>query len=113
MQRLVCTKHKIVKFEDDHCFFELDLEYRFTMSCQPFGRGSWFPAEFDDFGVKQASSNRWWYKESETRFDERDCVFGNGEKHAVITINGKSPPAPIEVEENAMLHVTVSLEQFI
>ena len=79
------------------------------MSCQPFGKGWWFPAEFGDDGVKQAASNRWWFEESEKRFNDTDCIFGNGEKHAVITINGKSPPPAIEVQEDAMLHVTVSV----
>ena len=93
---------------DKHCFFELDLRYRFTMSCHD-KKGLWFPAEFDKNGIKQAADNQYYFKESDRRFDETNCIFGNGEKHALITINGKSPPPPLEVEVGSMLHVTVSL----
>ena len=78
------------------------------MSCQPQGKGWWVPAEFDENGIRQGD-NRWWLDDKEVRFNDTDCIFGNGDKHAIITINGKSPPPPIEVQEGAMLHVKVSL----
>ena len=77
------------------------------MSCHN-GKGIWYPAEFDKKGIKQAADNQYYFIESENRFNETDCILGNGKKHAVISINGKSPPPPLEVEVGAMLHVTVS-----
>ena len=42
----------------------------------------------------------------EKEFDEQNCLFGDGIiKHQVITINGHSPAKPIEVYENALVHV--------
>ena len=93
---------------EKHCYFELDLRYRYTMTCKR--DGEWFPAEFDANGIKQGT-NQYYYEETGNRFNESDCLLGNGEKHAVITINDQSPPPAIEVEHGAILHVTVRLFQ--
>lgn len=89
---------------DEHCYFELDLRYRYTMTCER--DGEWFPAEFDANGIKQGI-NQYYYEETGNRFNASDCILGNGETHPVIAINGQSPPPPIEVEHGAILHLTV------
>ena len=78
------------------------------MTCQR--DGEWFPAEFDEKGIKQGI-NQYYYEETGNRFNESDCLLGSGDKHAVITINGQSPPPAIEVEHGSILHVTVRLFQ--
>ena len=40
-------------------------------------------------------------------FDPDKCVFGHGGKTGIITINGVSPGAPMEVYHNALVHVKV------
>ena len=69
--------------------------------------GFWFPAEFKNSQIKQAADNEYYSTESNKLFNETECIFGDGKKQAVIAINGKSPPPPLEVQQGAMLHITV------
>ena len=43
---------------------------------------------------------------------KKNCIFGSGDKTAVVTINGQFPPKPIEVMEGALVHVKVSNNLF-
>ena len=106
---------------DDECFFELNLYYRFTMSCK---HGDWwYPIEILQNGTIKQTENNFYgknYTDDPTlqdfpaelyepkEFEEKNCVFGNGEKTGMITINDQAPPAPLEVIEGALVHVKVN-----
>ena len=108
-------------FLDDECFFELNLNYRFTMSCK---HGDWwYPVEILPNGTIHQAENNFYgknYTDDPTlqdfpdelyepkEFEEKNCVFGNGEKTGMITINDQAPPAPLEVIEGALVHVRVN-----
>ena len=106
---------------DDECFFELNLHYRFTMSCK---HGDWwYPVEILQNGTIKQTENNFYGKNytgdptlqdfpaelyEPKEFEEKNCVFGNGEKTGMITINDQAPPAPLEVIEGALVHVKVN-----
>ena len=106
---------------DDECFFELNLHYRFTMSCK---HGDWwYPIEILQNGTIKQTENNFYGKNytgdptlqdfpaelyEPKEFEEKNCVFGNGEKTGMITINDQAPPAPLEVIEGALVHVKVN-----
>lgn len=56
-----------------------------------------------DYTVNDFPPELWEWKE----FDPDKCVFGHGGKTGIITINGESPGAPLEVYEDTLVHVTV------
>ena len=115
------SKVSLFYFSDDECFFELNLHYRFTMSCK---HGDWwYPVEISPNGTIHQAENNFYgknYTDDPTLqdfpselyepkvFDEKNCVFGNGEKTGMITINNQAPPKPLEVIEGALVHVRVN-----
>ena len=58
---------------EDVCNFELDLRYRFTMSChQPDrpGFGDWFPVEIDEFGHIIQADNHMYERDSSFKYNQ-------------------------------------------
>ena len=110
---------------DNECFFELKLQYRITMSCLNPVDNFWYPVEFAEDGttihqyggglyqtnyttdpdVDVPEFKPWLYKDHV--FDEAECIYGDGYKTSIITINDQSPGPLLEVNEGALVHVTV------
>ena len=96
------------------------------MSCLNPVDNFWYPITFDDDSgetIHQYESGLypktgtfeddesvpdfkpWLYKEH--KFDKSRCVYGDGNKTGVVTINGQHPGPVLEVNQNALVHVTV------
>jgi len=100
---------------DAVCNFELDLRYRFTMSCHEPDRpgfGDWFPVEINENGEIIQAGNNMYVRDSAFKFNQTDCIFGNGNKTAVVTINDQFPAEPLEVTEGALVYVKVKNNLF-
>ena len=115
----------------DVCHFELVLKYRFTMSClsdnpeHPY----WYPVEIDENGKPVHQYNSAFYPANETlrehgteevppfpagmwffdehEFDDTKCIYGDGGKQGIVTINDQHPGPVLEVVEGALVHVTI------
>ena len=110
---------------DKECYFELRLQWRLTMSCMNPADKFWYPVTFDDGGTtihKYESAlypQKGTYKDDEGvpqfkpwlyqdhTFDESRCVYGDGSRTGIVTINDQHPGPVLEVNKDALVHVTV------
>ena len=109
-KRLVCLENE--------CQFELVLRHRFTMSCMA-DDGKWYPiiatpradteirfdilpttneyyTDIDDLMAKNLT------------FDEENCIYGDGTRTSVVSINDQFPGPAIEIGQGAKVHITVT-----
>ena len=115
---------------EDECHFELRLQYRLTMSCLNPADNFWYPVKIDENGktvhhfhsaiyppngtvpeddsVEVPNFKPWLYNDHV--FDESMCVYGDGGKTGIVTINDQHPGPVIEVNKDALVHVTVKNE---
>jgi len=75
------------------------------------GRSKWLPIDIDANGTIAQTTNTY-YSTPETfpdnaTFDENNCMFGDGVKTSIISINDQFPGPTIEVKKGAKVHVTV------
>ena len=86
------------------------------MSCKA-SNGAWYPittdGTIDNLTIKHGQSN--FYPEEKAEilaamnltFSEEDCIFGDGVKTSIISINDQFPGPAIEVLQGAKVHITV------
>ena len=109
-KRLVCLENE--------CELELVLRHRFTMSCLA-NNGEWYPIvatpradaanEFDispttnlfDPNIDDLTAKN-------LTFDEENCIFGDGTRTSVVSINDQFPGPSIEIGLGAKVHITVT-----
>ena len=95
------------------------------MSCFNPADEYWYPVTFDENGrtVQDFRNNLYTgaheddgvevpdFKpelfEHDLSFNESNCLYSDGYKHAVITINDQSPGPVLEVTQGALVHVTI------
>jgi len=101
---------------DEECEFELVLRHKYTMSCKA-SNGAWYPVTTDgtpdDVKINHGESNFYIEEKAEIlagmnlTFSPEDCIFGDGVKTSVISINDQFPGPAIEVRQGATVHITV------
>ena len=97
---------------DDECEFELILRHRFTMSCLA-DNGRWYPIQVTQNGesFEISATTNGYYTDIEylrglnLTFQEENCIFGDGTKTSIITINDQFPGPTIEVRKGAKVHI--------
>ena len=68
----------ILYFLDKECTFELDLKYRFTMTCHdPKTWPFWFPVEIDSSGNAVLAENLWHSEDPDRIFDQERFLSVN------------------------------------
>ena len=112
---------------DDECEFELVLRHKYTMSCmaseldpQHAHHGSWFPVTTsgtpENAQINVGKSTFYPEEKAEMladldlKFTPENCIFGDGIKTSIISINGHFPGPAIEVMQGAKVHITVKNE---
>ena len=86
------------------------------MSCKA-SNGAWYPITTDgtpdDVKISHGESNFYIEEKAEIlagmnlTFSPEDCIFGDGVKTSVISINDQFPGPAIEVRQGATVHITV------
>ena len=109
-----CLAENLVCFENE-CDFKLVLRYRFTMSCEA-DNGDWFPIEVlqnqnNTFSILPTTnefySNMTELRAMNLKFQENNCIFGDGVRTSIISINDQFPGPTLEVRQGAKIHITV------